>query len=245
MRSSGATPRPSKTSTLWPTSEPAGEAAPTNPESPFAGCVTRNLAALSARGLRFGTVYADPPWAYQNTAARGAAENHYRTMSLDDICRLPVPSISAARAHLHLWTTTAFLSDAFAVIRAWDFTYKSCFVWVKPLIGCGNYWRLAHEFLLLGVRGRTPFRDKTERSWRELTRGRHSGKPERVREIIERVSPGPYLELFGRKPVAGWVVFGDAIERSLFDLDIPNLDATAKDAANTELLETGESGGHA
>ena len=228
MKSSGATRRPSPTSGLWPDSEPARAAGPTPaelaPADPFAGCVTRSLEAVARRGLRFGTVYADPPWAYRNRAARGAAEDHYRTMTLADICALPVPALLAPQAHLQLWTTAAFLEDAFAVIRAWGFTYKSGFVWVKPLIGGGNYWRLAHEFLLLGVRGRTPFRDRTERSWRELPRGRHSGKPERVRTIIARVSPGPYLELFGRKPVDGWVVFGDAIERGLFDLDIPDLD---------------------
>ena len=219
-----------KTSSLWPGSEPFPAAVPpratvppAEPASPFAGCVTRDLAALVRRSLRFGTVYADPPWPYANTAARGAAEDHYRTMSLADICGLPVPQLAAAKAHLHLWATAAFLPDAFAVIRAWGFTYKSCFVWVKPVIGCGNYWRLAHELLLLGVRGRTPFRSKRERSWLELRRGRHSGKPERVRAVIERVSPGPFLELFGRKPADGWVVFGDAIERGLFDLDIPDL----------------------
>lgn len=222
MKSFGETPRPLRTCFLWPDCEPTGGAAPPDP---FAGCVTRHLGALTARGLRFGTVYADPPWAYQNTAARGAAEHHYRTMSLDDICGLPVPLLTAPQAHLHLWTTAAFLADAFTVIRAWGFAYKSCFVWVKPVLGCGNYWRLAHELLLLGVRGRTPFRVRTERSWREWPRGRHSGKPERVRAIIERVSPGPYLELFGRRPVDGWVVFGDTIARGLFDLDIPELAA--------------------
>ncbi len=196
--------------------------------------------ALAARGMKFGTVYADPPWAYQNTVTRGAAEDHYRTMSLEDICGLAVPKLVAARAHLHLWTTTAFLNDAFAVIPAWGFTYKSCFVWVKPLIGCGNYWRLAHEFLLLGVRGRTPFRDKRQRSWQEFSRGRHCGKPERLRSIIERVSPGPYLELFGRKPVDGWVVFGDTIDRGLFDLDIPDLDKACHDAATTPPPDGGE-----
>lgn len=199
MRSAGTTPRPSRTCFLWPGCEPAGEAAS---HDPFAGCVTRHLDALTARG---------------------AAEHHYRTMSLDDICGLPVPQLVAPRSHLHLWTTAAFLADAFTVIRAWGFAYKSCFVWVKPILGCGNYWRLAHEFLLLGVRGRTPFRVRTERSWQEWPRGRHSGKPERVRGIIERVSPGPYLELFGRRPVDGWVVFGDTIARGLFDLDIPEL----------------------
>jgi N6-adenosine-specific RNA methylase IME4 len=219
MRSSGATGRPSTTSALWPGSEPAAE-----PVSPYSGCVTRDLLALVRRGLSFGTVYADPPWPYQNRAARGAAEDHYRTMSLDDICGLAVPQLVGARAHLHLWATAGFLAEAFEVIRAWGFTYKSCFVWAKPTVGCGNYWRLAHELLLLGVRGRTPFRSKRERSWQELRRGRHSGKPERLRTIIERVSPGPYLELFGRKPIDGWVVFGDTIERGLFDLDVPDLD---------------------
>jgi N6-adenosine-specific RNA methylase IME4 len=214
----------------------------TEPLSPYAGCVARNLEALIHRGLTFGTVYADPPWQYRNRAARGAAEDHYRTMTVEDICGLPVRSLLAPRAHLHLWTTSAFLHDAFSVIDTWGFTYKSCFVWVKPLIGCGNYWRLAHELLLLGVRGRAPFRDKTQRSWQELSRGRHSGKPERLRSIIEAVSPGPYLELFGRKPVDGWVVFGDRIERGLFDLDVPDL-GTETCSEFTRSTNSGESGG--
>lgn len=243
MRSSGATRRPSPTSALWPDCEPGTEPGGVTSADPYSGCVARSLEALVTRGLTFGTVYADPPWAYQNTAARGAAEGHYRTMTLDAICALPVSKLVAPRAHLHLWTTTAFLNDAFAVVRAWGFTYKSCFVWVKPLIGCGNYWRLAHEFLLLGVRGRTPFRDKRQRSWRELSRGRHSGKPETVRAIIERVSPGPYLELFGRKPVDGWVVFGDTIDRGLFDLDIPDLDELNRDTDSGRPPSRGGSGG--
>ncbi len=232
------------TSLPWPGSErPSADGAAAEPRSPFDGCVARNLEALALRGLRFGTVYADPPWQYQNRAARGAAENHYRTMTLDELCGLPVPQLLAPRAHLHLWTTSSFLVDAFTVIRAWDFTYKSCFVWVKPLIGCGNYWRLAHDFLLLGVRGRSPFRDKTQRSWRELPRGRHSGKPERLRSIIERVSPGPYLELFGRRPADGWVVFGDTIERGLFDLDIPDLDLNTPETRSVPSPHGGVSGG--
>ncbi len=242
MKSSGRTPRPSQTSSLWPGSEPAGEGEPT-PGDPSGGCVTRSLEALARLGLRFGTVYADPPWAYLNTAARGAAEDHYRTMTLADICGLGVEPLLAPKAHLHLWATTAFLPAAFEVIRAWGFTYKRCFVWAKPHIGCGNYWRLAHEFLLLGVRGRTPFRERTERSWRELPRGRHSGKPERLREVIERVSPGPYLEQFGRKPTDGWVVFGNVIERGLFDLDIPELDINGDASKINRPPDSGEGGG--
>jgi N6-adenosine-specific RNA methylase IME4 len=187
------------------------------------GLITGDLAAIALRGMRFRTVYADPPWRYANRAARGAAENHYRTMTVEQIAALPVADLVTGNAHLHLWTTNAFLFEAKAVIDAWGFRYRSSFVWVKPLIGCGNYWRLAHEFLLLGVRGRCPFRDKTQRSWQEFRRSAHSAKPERIRDLVERVSPGPYLELFGRRPSHGWVVWGNQIERSLFDLDIPEL----------------------
>lgn len=242
MRSSGEKRPPSPTSSLWPGSEPDGGRPDAPVESAFAGCVTNNLDALVARGLRFGAIYADPPWAYENTAARGAAEGHYRTMTLDAIRGLPVPKLALPRAHLHLWTTTSFLHEAFSIIRAWGFTYKSCFVWVKPVIGCGNYWRLAHEFLLRGVRGRTPFRDRRQRSWLELVRSRHSRKPERVRDIVERVSPGPYLELFGRNPTSGWVVFGDSIERGLFDLDVPALESDTTHRQPTPPVG-GESGG--
>ena len=178
----------------------------------------RDLGELIDQGAKFPTVYADPPWPYSNTAARGAAENHYRTMTLEDICSEPVKDIAAANAHLHLWTTNAFLREAFDVMRAWGFRYKSCLVWIKPQLGMGNYWRVSHEYLLLGVRGNLPFRDRTCRSWLSARRTAHSRKPFAVRELIERVSPGPYLELYGREehPDCGWTVYGNQIERRLF-----------------------------
>jgi N6-adenosine-specific RNA methylase IME4 len=82
----------------------------------------------------------------------------------------------------------------------------------------GNYWRVSHEFLLLGVRGKLRFRDRTMRSWLQCRRRIHSRKPEAIRLLIERVSPGPYLELFGRVEVRepGWTVFGNEVERRLF-----------------------------
>jgi N6-adenosine-specific RNA methylase IME4 len=178
----------------------------------------RHLQSLIDDGRRFPTIYADPPWQYANRAARGAAERHYRTMTLDDICRQPVAELAADDAHLHLWTTNGFLKDAFRVIEAWGFRYKSCFVWVKPELGCGNYYRVSHEFLLLGVRGRLPFRNRTQRSWQLHPRREHSRKPEHVRLLIEQVSPGPYLELFGRTdvPDSEWTVFGNQVDRRLF-----------------------------
>lgn len=180
--------------------------------------ITEDLDELVQAGLRFGTVYADPPWSYTNKAARGAADNHYPTLSIDEICAQPVAELVESNAHLHLWTTNAFLRDAFEVIEAWGFQYKSCLLWVKPQLGMGNYWRVSHEFLLLGVRGSSPFTDKTRRSWVLNRRTRHSKKPFVFRELIEQVSSGPYLELFGREehPRTEWTVYGNQVERKLF-----------------------------
>lgn len=180
--------------------------------------IVRDLDQLLAAGARFSTVYADPPWEYDNTASRGAANNHYSTLDLETLMSMPIVNLCADNAHLHLWTTNAFLWDAEKILRAWGFTYKSCFVWLKPQIGMGNYWRVSHEFLLFGVRGRMPFLDNTQRSWLLSRRRRHSQKPNAVRELIEKVSPGPYLELFGREeiPNSQWTVFGDQVERRLF-----------------------------
>lgn len=180
--------------------------------------IVRDLSPLVESGAKYSTIYADPPWPYSNTAARGAAENHYCTMSLDAICSEPVRALAAENAHLHLWTTNSFLREAFDVIRAWGFTYKSCLVWVKPQIGMGNYWRVSHEFLLFGVRGSLPFQDRTIRSWQLARRTVHSRKPFLFRGLIEQVSPGPYLEFYGREeqPNSGWTVYGNQVERRLF-----------------------------
>lgn len=180
------------------------------------GHVTDDLSTLN--GQKFGSIYADPPWSYGNQGTRASTDNHYSTMTVDELCDMPIAQLAAEDAHLHLWTTNAFLPDSFRLISAWGFEYRSCFVWVKPQIGIGNYWRVSHEFLLLGIRGNAKrFSEHTHRSWAEYDRTRHSSKPEQLRHIIEKVSPGPYLELFGRFSVRGWTVFGNQIEQTLFD----------------------------
>jgi N6-adenosine-specific RNA methylase IME4 len=203
-----------------PESEPriAADPAAANGDRLVLPSIVRDLRELVDQGAKFGSIYADPPWPYSNTAARGAAESHYRTMSLEAICEVPVKQLAADQAHLHLWTTNAFLREAFDVIRAWGFRYKSCLIWTKPQIGMGNYWRVSHEFLLLGVRGNLPFVDRTIKSWQLARRTLHSRKPFLFRGLIEQVSPGPYLELFGREeqPNCGWTVYGNQVERRLF-----------------------------
>ena len=181
---------------------------------------TNGLQQMIRDSRKFATIYADPPWQYANAASRGAAENHYETMTIDAIADLPIAQLAADEAHLHLWTTNAFLFEAERVIKAWGFTYKSCLVWIKPQIGNGNYWRVSHEFLLLGVRGNLTFPDRTQQSWLFADRGRHSAKPSVFRKLIEKVSPGPRLELFARSQAEGWTTWGDQIQPDLFD-DLP------------------------
>lgn len=176
----------------------------------------RTLDELVGSGRKFSTIYADPPWLYGNQGTRGATGDHYGGMTAAEVAALPVKDIVADDAHLHLWTTNAFLFDAREVIEAWGFTYKSCFVWVKPQMGMGNYWRVSHEFCLFGVRGSASFGSRSEMSWREWRRGRHSAKPEPMYELIEKVSPSPYVELFARRRREGWSAWGNQIGTDLF-----------------------------
>jgi N6-adenosine-specific RNA methylase IME4 len=173
---------------------------------------------------QFATIVADPPWRYGNTSTRGAAEDHYQTMTIDELCKLEVARDKAAdRAHLYMWTTAGHLPEAFRVMEAWDFTYKTYLVWVKPQMGMGNYFRVSTELVLFGVRGGMRTRDMGLMNWFKVRRGRHSAKPQAFYGLVMKASPGPYLELFARCGSAsqipgtcqcshcrlGWEIWGD------------------------------------
>ncbi len=180
-------------------------------------CTTQDIHTLLDAGKRFGCIYADPPWLYDNQGTRSASGKNYEGLTVAELCDLPIRQLASDAAHLHLWTTNAFIFEAPKIFAAWGFEFRSSFVWVKSKIGIGNYWRNAHEFLLTAVRGDAKhFNDHSLISWIEVDRGRHSGKPEQVRSMLEKASPGPYLELFGRLPANGWTVWGNEIERNLF-----------------------------
>lgn len=161
------------------------------------------------KNKKFSTLYVDPPWRYNNSGTRGAAEKHYRCMTIKEIKNLPIKELSADNSHLHFWTTKDFVFDAKDVLEHWGFKYKSMLIWVKPQMGMGNYWRVSHEILLFGMKGKLPFQVKNKKSWVEHPRMKHSQKPEVVRKMIEEVSPEPYLELFGRNDIENWTVFGN------------------------------------
>lgn len=175
--------------------------------------IAASLGELIDSGTTFGTLYADPPWQYDNQVSRGAAVNHYPTLSLPELCQLPVAHVAATNSHLHLWVPTPLLFAAQELLLAWGFEYKSMCVWVKPELGLGNYWRMSHECCLLGVRGKCPFAERDFLSWFESPRLKHSEKPEAMRTRIMTVSPAPYLELFARQTSPGWTVLGNQVSQ--------------------------------
>lgn len=168
---------------------------------------TEGLPGLAGR---FTTIVADPPWQYDNRGTRNAAAKHYPTLTVDELRAMPVAEHVADDAHLYLWTTNAFLRDSFDLLEAWGFTYKSHLAWVKPQMGLGNYFRISHEHVLFGVRGRLPTNTKNTMSWFSADRGRHSAKPESFYDLVEASSPGPYLEMFARSRRLGdWTAWGN------------------------------------
>lgn len=165
---------------------------------------------------KYPVIYADPPWQYEHVETENRAiENHYPTMTLEDICAMPVSELATDDAILFLWTTAPKLEESFRVINSWGFTYRSCAVWDKLKIGMGYYFRIRHELLLIATRGSIPTPSPSDRppSVVAVERSAHSAKPEEFAEIIERFYPTlPKIELFCRSPRDGWDVWGNQSE---------------------------------
>jgi N6-adenosine-specific RNA methylase IME4 len=164
-----------------------------------ARAASKKLRATEAPEGQFSTIVADPPWQYSNKATRAAAVKHYPTMTLDAIKEIPVSEWAAPEAHLYLWTTNGFLREAFEVVDAWGFTYKTLLTWVKTQIGIGNYFRPRTEHVLFAVRGKLGTKLRTVSNVIEAPRGKHSAKPGAVFDVIERMSYSPGLEMFARE----------------------------------------------
>jgi N6-adenosine-specific RNA methylase IME4 len=159
-------------------------------------------------------IVADPPWEFENRKTRGAAEDHYRTMTTWEIMFLPVDKLGAGDAVLLLWTTDAHLPFALSVMKTWGFTYKTKMTWIKvsadgkPQMGLGNYVRHATELCLFGTRGKCPPKVKDQLDFFWAPRDEHSAKPLEFYSIVERMYDGPYLELFNRDGRQGWDTWG-------------------------------------
>jgi N6-adenosine-specific RNA methylase IME4 len=179
-----------------------------------------------AKGRKFHTVLADPPWRFQNRTGKMAPEhrrlNRYDTMELPEIQALPVAQLVTDPAHLYLWVPNALLPEGLAVMKSWGFAYKSNIVWHKIRKdggsdgrGVGFYFRNVTELVLFGVRGKNARTLKPGRTQVNLvpTRKReHSRKPDEMYDLIEACSRGPFLEMFGRGPRKNWATWGHEAE---------------------------------
>jgi N6-adenosine-specific RNA methylase IME4 len=163
---------------------------------------------------QYRTILADPPWDINQKGGRGAIM-HYPLMTIDQIKALPVEQLAEGDAHLWLWTTNGALEQAFGVARALGFTPKSLLTWVKPRYTLGNYLRNATEQVILATRGKAPILFHGQATWLFAPLQDHSHKPEELYDIIERCSPGPYVELFARRPRHGWDAWGNQVEADI------------------------------
>jgi len=164
---------------------------------------------------KYNLIYADPPWQYTfGFDIHGAADRHYATMSIDDLCNLPIRDLAEDNAVLFLWTTSPKLFDAHDVIKAWGFEYKTSFVWDKVKHVMGHYNSVRHEFLLLCIKGSFPKQSDTlHDSVIEIERSdEHSEKPEYFRQLIETMYPlSKKIELFARRKSEGWDAWGNEL----------------------------------
>jgi N6-adenosine-specific RNA methylase IME4 len=178
--------------------------------------------------IKYKVILADPPWNYANAGCRGAAENHYPTMTLKEICALPIKDMAADDSILLLWATWPQLREGLEVVKAWGFDYVTGFPWlkivgdptmnfwgewdIKPQYGVGFWVRGCSEPLFIARRGAVS--PPTEGFIGLLSENlRHSRKPENIYHYAEQLS-GPYLELFARRPREGWDSWGNQIQNS-------------------------------
>ena len=196
--------------------------------------VLKNMADLEStiqnlqkftNGKKYNTIYADPPWQFQNRTGKVAPEHkrltRYETMTIEDIKALPIADITGDKAHLYLWVPNALLPDGLAVMDAWGFEYKGNLVWEKVRKdggpdgrGVGFYFRNVTELILFGIKKKSaPNRTlQPARSQVNIIRAmkrEHSRKPDEIIPIIEACSQGPRIELFARGVREGWDMWGN------------------------------------
>lgn len=173
---------------------------------------------------KYQIIYADPPWYYSQSRLGGAAAHHYQTMKTKDICNLSVSFLTDEDCILFLWTTFPQLKEAFTVIEAWGFVYKTvAFVWIKQnkksptyFFGLGYWTRANAEICLLATKGH-PKRVSNKISQLIIHPiEEHSKKPDVTRnKIIELVGDLPRIELFARQKTKGWDVWGNEVESDI------------------------------
>ena len=186
---------------------------------------------------QFGCILADPPWSFltygkKRTTPHRTAEDHYVTMTAEDLRAMPVASCAAKDCALFMWVVDSHLDAAIELGKAWGFEFKTiAFIWAKTTkagaagqfgffppetvhrIGMGYWTRKQAEICLLFTRGKVRRIGKGVRQIIEEPRREHSRKPDETHRRIERLVDGPYLELFAREPRPGWTVWGNQTDK--------------------------------
>ncbi|MGB9615878.1 MAG: MT-A70 family methyltransferase [Desulfomonilaceae bacterium] len=204
------------------------------------------LTTLSERKYR--TILADPPWQFTNRTGKMAPEHkrlsRYTTLTLEEIISLPVAQVAAEDCHLYLWVPNALLPEGLSVMSAWGFHYKTNIVWYKIRKdggpdgrGVGFYFRNTTEMVLFGVRGRMRTMSAGRRQVNVIAaqKREHSRKPDELYGIIEKCSPGPYVELFARGKRAGWDQWGDEVEH--YEITWPTYSNNSQTMANLSIWD--------
>lgn len=183
--------------------------------------MTRKVVESIENIKKYGIIYADPPWHYNQKNLSGAAEHHYRTMSIEEICKLKVAEVADQHCVLFLWATFPQLPEALKVIKAWGFQYKTvAFVWLKQnksgkgwFFGLGFWTRGNAEICLLAKRGHPKRYSRSVHQFIISPIEEHSKKPDITREkIIELAGDLPRAELFARQKIPGWDVWGNEVD---------------------------------
>ena len=190
--------------------------------------------AGNAEHKRYSTIVADPPWHYGKSGGyswrKGLPSGEsrdlpYPTMLPGEIANMPVGLWAQDNAHLYLWTTQRYLRDAFKVAESWGFEVKKVLVWCKAPTGfsMGGPFGNSSEFVVIGQRGQLAYLNRIPRDWFDWKRGEHSEKPASFYDMVEHMSPGPYLDVFARKQRFRWDTWGneafDFREHGVFHAD--------------------------
>jgi len=186
--------------------------------------MTENIYEIDIRKIntfeigKYGVVLADPPWRYDfSVDSSDAIESHYSTLALSEIVAIPVSDLTLPDSVLILWGTWPKLPEALSVMKSWGFEYVTGFPWIKMKAdfsihyGMGYWVRGCSECLLIGRKGKVSPPKQHGFLGLLAPNLQHSRKPDSIYELAETL-PGPYIELFARRPRSDWTVVGNEIE---------------------------------
>lgn len=173
---------------------------------------------------KYKTIYLDPPWPERGGGKiKRGADRHYKLMTVAEIEALPIPDLADQNGcHLYMWVTNKFLEKALAIIKKWGFEYVTIITWQKDRFGLGQYYRgITEHCIFAATKKRLPYKSINGKRAQGATgfyepKTIHSRKPAKMREMIERVSYGPRIELFAREQFPGWDCWGDEVMESIF-----------------------------